>query len=293
MPELDRTDEAQMVYQFSLAPLLLHTFITGDVTRLYHWLQGLTHMPPGTTFMNFTATHDGIGLRPAEGLLEPQEIQALVERTSLHGGRISYGVNPDGSRSPYELNITWYDALNDPGKPEADLDIRRFLASQAILLALAGVPGIYIHSLFGSRNCIRCVNQTGRARSINREKFRLEDLQKELSDSTSLKARTLAGYHHLLQVRMNQKAFHPAAGQQLLRPGPGIFAIVRTAEDRSSVVCLTNVTASVQCAELTASLGARWQQSEWVDLLTGQVFPGNETGAVFLEPYQSRWLKVC
>ena len=171
------SDEAQMVYQFPLGPLTLHTLLTGDTTRLTEWVQGLPELAPGTAFFNFTASHDGIGVRPAEGLLSAGEIRRLVETTLAHGGQVSYKSNADGSRSPYELNITWYDVLNDPAQPAPALDVARFLASQAIMLALAGVPGIYVHSLFGSRSCERCREATGHARSLNREKFWLAEIR--------------------------------------------------------------------------------------------------------------------
>lgn len=113
---------------------------------------------------------------PAKGILDEVEIQALVDQTLAHGGRVSYKSNQDGSKSVYELNITLYDWLNGPVDEQVDLEVSRFLASQAIMLSLAGVPGIYFHSLFGARNCYKCVEQTGRARSINREKFFLEEV---------------------------------------------------------------------------------------------------------------------
>ncbi|MDQ7030873.1 MAG: hypothetical protein Q9O62_14415 [Ardenticatenia bacterium] len=81
------------------------------------------------------ASHDGIGVMPAHGLLTAEEIQALVERTLAHGGHVSYKANPDGSRSVYELNITLYDVLNDPRTPNPQLDVARFMASQAIMLS--------------------------------------------------------------------------------------------------------------------------------------------------------------
>jgi len=57
-------DEAHMVYQFSLPPLLLHAFITGNGQYLTHWASGLEPPPAGCTFFNFTASHDGVGVRP-------------------------------------------------------------------------------------------------------------------------------------------------------------------------------------------------------------------------------------
>ena len=90
---------------------------------------------------------------------------------SNHGGLVSYKHNPDGSHSPYELNINYFDALSDPHENEVvDTQVDRFMAAQAIMLSLAGVPGIYFHSLFGSRGWLEGVKETGRNRTINRQK---------------------------------------------------------------------------------------------------------------------------
>ena len=292
LPELGRSDEAQLVYQFPLAPLVLHTFLTGDSTSLTDWAEGLHQLPPGMTFFNFTASHDGIGVRPVEGLLETDEIQALVQNTLAHGGQVSYRANPDGSQSAYELNITWYDALNDPARQEPELDIQRFLASQAIMLSLAGVPGVYVHSLLGSHNCIDCLARTGRARSINREKFELEKLERDLSDPQSLKSRVLAGYRYLLHNRKQQSAFHPAAKQHVLRLNSDVFAILRMAENDIGLLCVTNVTSKSLALEVELSHFNLRGNTEWIDLFTGETFSPEDLLRIELVPYQSRWLKV-
>ncbi len=149
----DGHNEAQMVYNFTLPPLTLHAFQSGDARRLTAWAQTLETPSADTAFFNFMASHDGIGLRPVEGILSPNEVDALARRVEAHGGFVSYRTNADGSQSPYELNIVYYDALNDPNAGEAqETQVARFLCSQAILLSLVGAPGIYVHSLFGSRN---------------------------------------------------------------------------------------------------------------------------------------------
>jgi len=292
LPELLRSDEAQLVYQFPLAPLTLHTFLTGDSTRLTDWAEGLPELPPGTTFFNFTASHDGIGVRPAEGLLLTDEIQNLIQSTLSHGGQVSYRSNPDGSQSAYELNITWYDALNDPTQPKPELDIPRFLASQAIMLSLAGVPGIYIHSLLGSRNCSECMAETGRERSINREKFMLEKLEQELPDPHRLKSRVLAGYHHLLQIRKQQSAFHPDARQHVLRLGSDVFGILRTTKDGFRLFCITNVTVRTLELEIELLHLNLSGNTVWIDLLTGKTFSVQNVLRIDLAPFQCCWLKV-
>jgi glycosidase len=292
LPEFQRSDEAQLVYQFPLAPLILHTFLTGDSTRLTDWADGLPELSRGTTFFNFTASHDGIGIRPVEGLLDPDEIQGLVQNTLAHGGQVSFRSNPDGSRSAYELNITWYDALNDPTKPELDLDIQRFLASQAIMLSLAGVPGIYIHSLLGSRNCTECLENTGRARSINREKYMLPKLEQELANPLNLKSRVLTGYRHLLHIRKQQPAFHPVAVQRLLRLSSGVFATMRVTQGGERLLCVTNVTAESLEIEIELSDYDLPHNTLWVDQLAGKAFPAESILQLNLMPYQHLWLKV-
>ena len=292
LPESRRSDEAQLVYQFPLAPLMLHTFLTGDSTHLTDWAEGLPELSPGTTFFNFTASHDGIGVRPVEGLLDPDEIEGLIQNTLAHGGQVSYRSNPDGSRSAYELNITWYDALNDPAHPEPELDIQRFLASQAIMLSLAGVPGIYIHSLLGSRNCAACLENTGRARSINREKYALPELEQELADPRNLKSRILAGYRHLLHIRKQQPAFHPASVQRVLRISPGVFATMRVTQDGERLLCITNVTAGSLGIEIKLSDYGLPHNEVWIDQLTGKAFPTENILQLNPMPYQHLWLKV-
>ncbi len=241
LPQTGKTDEAQLVYNFTLAPLTLHAFLSGDATKLSSWAATLK-APPGATFFNFIASHDGFGVRPAEGILTAAEMQMLVDRTLAHGGQVGYKGNPDGSRSVYELNITLYDFLNDPAHPDQPADVARLLASQSILLSLAGVPGIYVHSLFGSRNCQRCYQETGRARSLNREKFDLAAIEARLADPDSHQHQAFTGYRRMLAVRRQHPAFHPAGAQDILDLHPAVLAVLRTAPaDDDQVLCLTNV----------------------------------------------------
>ena len=290
----DGTDEAQMVYNFALPPLVVHTFATGDARRLTDWARTLCTPSETTAFFNFIASHDGIGVMPAHGLLTPDEIEALVERTLAHGGQVSYKANPDGSRSVYELNITLYDALNNPTAPDPELDVARFMASQVIMLSLAGVPGIYVHSLLGSRNCYRCVEKTGHPRSINREKFDRATLEAELDDTSSLRHRVFGAYRHLLDVRQRLPAFHPNAGQHVLDVNPALFALVRrpgAPSQADPVLCVINVTPEpqpfVQCPEALHLPPA----GEWHDLIGGGRVVLRE-GVLRLDvaPYQALWL---
>jgi sucrose phosphorylase len=291
LPGKDRTDEAQLVYQFPLAPLVLHSFHAGDATVLSQWAADLPAPSPGKAFFNFIASHDGIGLRPAEGLLMPDQVESLVQRTLDHGGRVSRKTNPDGSQSPYELNISLYDALNDPRNPDPELDTRRFIASQAIMLSLAGVPGIYVHSLLGSRNCQPCLDETQRARSINREKFRLSAIEAELDRPDSRVARVFQRYTELLKARRRLTALDPAGGQRVLRLDKRLFSLLRTdLGGENPVLCLINVSSEDVHCELGREDLISPETLGWRDILTGERVGWVDGRLVFdLQSYQYSW----
>jgi len=275
----DGRDEAQMVYNFTLPPLLFYSFVKEDTTILSRWARGLHLASEHNTFFNFTASHDGIGVRPLEGILPPGELAALIDIVTTNGGRVSYKQNPDGTESPYELNITYVDAiLADKNAARAD----KFLASQAIQYVLPGVPATYIHSLLGSRNWIRGVDQTGRARTINREKLQFETLLAELKDPASFRSRVFYPYLKMIKVRCGQKAFHPNALFEILELDPRIFAIKRDADDQT-VYALTNISA----AEISLSLSEKITPGPMTDLISAEtVNPDLFT----LKPYQYVWL---
>ena len=290
----DGSDEAQMVYQFPLPPLVLHTFHTGDASRLSEWAAGLSTPSHRTTYLNFLASHDGIGVRPVGGILSAAEVRGLVERTLAHGGYVSYKAEPDGSQSVYELNISYFDALSNPraGEP-LDLQVRRFLASQAIMLSLAGVPGIYVHSLFGSRSFHAGVEQTGRYRSINREKLRCDLLEQALADPASLRRQVLRPYLHLIRTRAAQRAFHPNGPQQILSAHPALFVLLRHAPDGGeSLLCVHNVSASEQLLQLDLGTLSFPHAGQVRDLISEAVLPVGGGGDLSLQvaPYQVLWL---
>jgi sucrose phosphorylase len=293
----DGTDEAQMVYQFPLAPLVLNAFHSGSARHLSGWAATLETPSDTTTFFNFLASHDGVGVTPALGILSGKEIQELVEKTKAHGGYASCRANPDGTQSVYELNISYFDALSDPRAAEPlDLQARRFLASQAIMLALVGVPGIYIHSLFGSRSYHAGVEQTGHYRSINREKFRRSDLERELANPASLRNRIFYSYLHLIRTRTAHRAFHPNAPQQVLSVHPALFVLLRPAPDRStSLLCIHNVSNAEQPFQVDLDSLLFPRSGRVRDLITRATFPVDASGNLTLDlaPYQVLWLTGC
>lgn len=278
-------DEAQMVYQFSLAPLLLDAFLTGDTGGLSDWLSNLRPARPGTTFFNFTASHDGIGVRPLEGLVSRQRLNQLVEAVRARGGLVSTKRNPDGTDSPYELNVTYFSALGEPDGLSAELHARRFLTSQAIMLALKGIPGIYFHSLVGTPNDTQGVQQTGRSRSINRRKFADDELRHILEDEHSAQRQVFDGYRRLLRARISQPAFHPDAEQQLVDVGDSaVIAFRRTSLDQSqTVLVLANVSDRPVTIDLSPFADDRLQ----TNLLSGMPVAQDRFE---MEPYGSAWL---
>ena len=223
-------NEAQMVYNFTLPPLTLHSFHTGNAEALSRWAATLTLPSDEVTFFNFLASHDGIGLTPVRGILDNTAVSTIANRVKQLGGHVSYKNNPDGSQSAYELNINYLDALGDPTQDEPlELVARRFLAAQAIMLALRGVPGVYFHSLFGSRGWPEGVAEIGRNRTINREKLQRVRLERELADEKSLRHRVFNGYANLLRQRTTNPAFHPNGEQEIIHCHEAVFAVWRRA----------------------------------------------------------------
>ncbi len=284
--ELSQGDEAQMVYQFPLAPLVLHTFRSGNANILTNWAKSIDVPYPSAAFLNFIASHDGIGVRPAEGLLAADEIQGLVDQTLAHGGQVSYKTNQDGSQSVYELNITLYDMLNHP-ETAMEIGIKRFMASQAIMLSLAGVPGVYIHSLFGSPNSYESVKETSRSRSINRKKFQLKEIENELGNESTRTFQVFMAYSHFLEIRKEQRSFNPLSPQKILDIDPRVFGLLRSADNgKEKVLCLINI--SAEDVSFTIDNKDYMAALSWFDLLSGENYT---VGSIYLEPYQVLWLK--
>lgn len=279
----DGANEAQLVYNFTLPPLLLYTLIKGDATLLSQWANGLTVPSANNTFFNFTASHDGIGVRPLEGIVPNNEIDKLVQTVKQNGGTVSYKQNQDGTQSPYELNITYVDAVLSPDTKNDSHHINRFLASQAISYVLPGVPATYIHSLLGSRNWHEGVQKTGRARSINREKLDADQLEAELENHDSFRSAIFYPYLEMIKTRRKQPAFHPNSPFKVMHIDPRIFAIRRYCREQT-IHTLTNI--SQQCVPV--SFSRHNVPEKMIDLITGQIIA---TGSFEMMPYQVLWLE--
>jgi sucrose phosphorylase len=220
-------NEAHCVYNFSLPPLLVNALITGDCSYLKQWMMSMPPAQNGTAYFNFIASHDGIGLRPAEGLLSDGEIKTLVATMQHFGGNVSYRALEGGKRKPYEINISLFDALQGTTSGPDTWGVERFVCAHAIMLGLEGIPGIYIHSLVGTRNDYDRVENTGHYRAINRHQWDYETLGTLLQHPASTHAEVFARITELLGIRQRQAAFHPNATQFTLHLGNALFGFWR------------------------------------------------------------------
>ncbi|WP_022954139.1 sugar phosphorylase [Leucothrix mucor] len=286
-------DEAQMVYQFSLPPLLLHAIHSGNTEYLYDWLKNLTPPPEGCTYFNFTASHDGIGVRPLEGLLPDDVLKQLLDDMRAGGAYVSTRRNTEGKDVPYEINVTYYDSFRNPGHQSAPWQVARFLLSQTVALSLRGVPGIYLHSLLGTPNDHKRVEVTGMTRAINRHQWDMDELSALLEVPESSTSILMNEYSRRIKVRRDQPAFHPDAEQLVLDLDDHLLGIMRVGENGQKIVALYNFTKTfrtVNGAFLRALLGSDVDQ--WIDLLS--TYPlTQENGELKLKPYACHWLTTA
>lgn len=282
-------NEAHVIYNFCLPPLLLHALCSGDCSRLRDWLMTMPPAQNGTTYLNFIASHDGIGLRPAEGLLNDEEIDKMSNLMARFGGKVSMRTVKEGEQRPYELNIALFDACKGTLQNGEDpYQFDRFICAHTVMLALEGIPAFYIHSLFGTTNDYERVEKSGQSRSINRSQLQLDDLRDRLEDLSGHHARVFAELKHLLNIRRHQPAFHPNAAQFPLQMGNQIFAFWRQSGDQEqSIFCLHNI--SDKTLEIKLSDVNLVVQEDWLDLLSNTQHTDLEA-FVTLAPYQSLWL---
>ncbi|MGN2347908.1 sugar phosphorylase [Clostridium cagae] len=275
----NKNNEAHMVYQFTLPPLVLYTLTTHNSKKLTDWAKTIDRVSENATYFNFLSSHDGIGMRPTEGILTEGEKQVLVDKVVENGGRVSYKDNTDGTKSVYELNINYNDALinkNEDISTETQVD--KIIASNAILLSCVGVPAIYYHSLLGSRNDYKGLEESGINRRINREKLKYTKILKDL-EVDERRSTIFSRIKKLINLRKEESAFSPFATQKALNLGESIFALERfnekTGEKITLILNVDSKEANVYC-NITG-----------VDKVTGRKIDGNIT----LKPYEFVWIK--
>ncbi len=281
-------NEAHAIYNFSLPPLLVNTLVTGNNSHFKTWLMSMPPAQNGTFYFNFIASHDGIGLRPAEGLLSDEELAQLVAVMERFGGHVSFRALENGESKPYEINISLFDALQGTLSGPDTWGIDRFICAHAVMLGLEGVPGIYLHSLLGTRNDYQRLENTGQYRSINRHQWNYPELESLLAREDTTHAQVFRRLKGLLAIRQKQAAFHPNATQFTLHLGDAICGFWRQSMDRrQSIFCISNISAEV--IPLALSDINLIGTDDWVDLISGAHFQTREE-VVDLQPYQTLWI---
>ncbi|MGD8485880.1 MAG: alpha-amylase family glycosyl hydrolase [Chloroflexota bacterium] len=284
-------DEAHMVYNFALPPLVLHTFYSEDTTAISEWAAGL-ELPSGRThLLNMLDTHDGIGLQGVKGILTREQVAALIEHAREHGAYISYKATAQGEE-PYEINSTWWSAINVDGSTEPiALQVKRYVASRSVALVLKGVPGIYTHGAIALPNDHALVERTGVRRDVNRGVIDTEIFREHLHQPGSKRSLLRLEQREISKMRTRLRAFHPRGEMRVLRPSPSVFAVLRVSpEGDRRVLTLTNITGEVVTVECDIDeLGV--SDANWYDLVAGEHW--NATGGtlrVELGPYDVMWL---
>lgn len=275
----DGENEAQMVYQFSLPPLVLHAVHRQDVKALCQWAGSLALPSTKTTWFNFLSSHDGIGLNPLRGILPESEILSLVEKLQQEGALVNWKNNPDGTRSPYETNVTYLDALSSQDSPD-DERIARFILAHAVLLSFPGVPAVYIQSMLGSRNDYEGVERLGYNRAINRKKYTAGQVDLELNNKQSIRHKIYSRLSEFIAIRRGERAFHPDAQAMFESLDEQILKIVRVADNGERITALFNFSHNVHTVYEKVLSG--------VELLSGQAIDGTE---LTLNPWQVMWIK--
>ena len=274
-------DEAQMVYNFALPPLLVHSIQTGNTSKLTQWGKSLSLPSDKVCFFNFTASHDGCGLRPVSGILDEHEIVNMVEKIKEYGGLVSYRNTPEGEK-PYELNCSFIDMLTAPSGSD-ELRQKRMILTQAATLAMPGVPGIYFHSLVGSQNYHEGVKLSGINRTINREKLNIDRLKSELEEQGSLRQSVFTEYLHLIDIRTDEKAFDPFVSFEFLDLDERLFSIYKHAQGESILALHNFSNQEVKC-RLPENVPSA------VDELISNSKVSHQ-GQILIPPYTAMWLK--
>ncbi|MEX2161209.1 MAG: alpha-amylase family glycosyl hydrolase [Anaerolineales bacterium] len=289
----DGLNEAQLVYNFALPPLVLHALLTESSQLLAAWLVDLDLPSGDVTFLNYLASHDGVGLSGVRGILPESEIDWLIDKVTERGGLVSYKRDAEGEKA-YELNVNYFDALGTPGAPEPEsLHLERFITAHAIILAIRGVPALYFHSLFGSRGWPEGVQQIGHNRAINRQKLPLSQVEFDLADPTSLRSRVFSRLSRMLQVRRSNAAFHPSGPQKVVEGNDSVLALLRTSPSgHERVLCLHNVSGQPATFDLDPrTVFGDFETADHLrDILSGGRIPIMSNSSLALGPYETLWL---
>ena len=257
---LGKNDEANWIYNFSLPPLLIHAFLFEDSSYLVKWSKNLPKLTNNNCYLNFIASHDGIGIRPTEGILNNNTLKKFLKRLKKNGSKFSFRKIDNKSKKVYEANITIFDALKKSDYDKKGMFLlERYISAHAIMIAFEGVPAIYFNSLFGTSNDEAKFVITGNNRDVNRYKWNIQNILNKLKNKESKQSNFYQNITHLLNIRRKQKAFHPNAARYNLNFGSKIFAFKRVSLDKKqSIICVTNLSSKIQNITLNKTY-LRWK----------------------------------
>ncbi len=241
-------NESHWIYNFSLPPLLIHSFLFEDSTCLNKWCKNLPSTKIGNSYFNFLASHDGIGMRPAEGYLDKKKLLKFYKRLKKNGGQLSYRKVQGSFKRVYEANITLFNAFK-----KSDYDkkgkffLERYISAHAIMIAFEGVPAIYFNSIFGTSNDEYKYIISGNKRDLNRYKWNKKKLDNLLKNKSSKQSIFYKQILKLILIKKQNKGFHPNAKRENLNMGKKIFCFKRTSLDKKQIIYnITNLSSKYQ-----------------------------------------------
>jgi len=284
-----KNDEAHWIYNFSLPPLIVNTFLFEDSVALTKWSMKMPPAQLGNAYLNFIASHDGIGMRPAEGILSDKEIKKMLQRLKKNGSKFSMRKLSNNEEKVYEANISLFNALQFTDSDlKGKFALKRFIAAHCIILAIEGVPAFYFNSLFATKNDEETFANTGVKRNLNRYKWHYSTLVDLIKTNNTIEKNCYEIFKKLISIRKIQPAFHPNATQFTLNLDKNIFAVWRQSRDRKqSIFALTNV--SSKTIKLNTNKINLIDDEKWFDLLS-QETKITDDQYVKLMPFQSLWI---
>ena len=278
-------DEANWIYNFSLPPLLIHALLFENSSYLNKWSENLPNTKSGNSYLNFIASHDGIGIRPTEGLFNEKTLKNFLKRLKKNGSKFSFRKIQNKSKKVYEANITIFDALkkSDYDK-KGEFYLERYVSAHAIMVSFEGIPAIYFNSIFGTSNDEAKFIITGNNRDVNRYKWNLKNITNKLKDNKTKQSIFYNKICNLLNIRRKQKAFHPNASRLNLDFGPKIFGFKRISKDKKqTIICITNLSSNIQKTKINL------KNQKVKNLMNSEINFENKKFLI-LKPFETVWL---
>ena len=291
LPEIEnisyfgKNDEANWIYNFSLPPLLIHAFLFENSSYLNKWSKNLPNTKKGNSYLNFIASHDGIGIRPTEGLFNKKILNNFLKRLKKNGSKFSYRKVQNKTKKVYEANITVFDALKKSDyDTKGQFYLERYVSAHAIMISFEGIPGIYFNSIFGTSNDEAKFIITGNNRDVNRYRWNLKNITNKLKNKRTKQSIFYQNICNLLNIRRKQKAFHPNALRINLNYGQKIYAFKRVSLDKKqTITCITNLSSKIQKIKIN-------KKNQKMKNLINLTIHIEDKKFLVLKPFETIWL---